>query len=275
MIGSRVPLPAVVVAFAAYAYGATTVSAAWFLRRDLGLGVSESLVWAALTFSPWVAVGLLVWLVLRIMGAEVRTIIVLLGLAAPVVPVAALAATAVARAMHQADWSGAEIIERAVDRLPVAILLYTALIAAGLATAYWRRAERHAREMQALALALQHARTAQAAGPEQAALIVSVGRRRLPVQAAEVEWLSSAGNYVVVHWRDQEGLLRETLGALEGRLGPDRFARCHRSTLINLARVAELRPLADGAWRATMDSGAELVISRTYRDALLARLGRR
>jgi DNA-binding LytR/AlgR family response regulator len=61
---------------------------------------------------------------------------------------------------------------------------------------------------------------------------------------------------------------------LEARLEPARFARGHRSTLINLAHVAELKPLADGAWRATMDSGAELVVSRTHRDAFLARLGR-
>jgi DNA-binding LytR/AlgR family response regulator len=91
---------------------------------------------------------------------------------------------------------------------------------------------------------------------------------------ADIEWVSSAGNYAVVHWRDQEGLLREPLQQLETRLAPAGFARAHRSTLINLAHVAELRPLSDGAWRATLDSGAELVISRSYRDAVLARLGR-
>ena len=42
-----------------------------------------------------------------------------------------------------------------------------------------------------------------------------------------------------------------------------------------LARVCGVQPLSDGAWRLTMESGAELVVSRTYRDAVLARLRRK
>lgn len=81
-----------------------------------------------------------------------------------------------------------------------------------------------------------------------------------------------ASNYVVIHWRDREGLLRETLQTLEARLAPHGFARGHRSTLVSLARVRALKPLSDGAWRITLDSGTELVVSRSYRDDLLARL---
>ena len=50
--------------------------------------------------------------------------------------------------------------------------------------------------------------------------------------------------------------------------------RVQRSSLINLARVGQVQPLSDGAWRLTMASGAELVVSRTYRDAVLEKLGR-
>lgn len=261
--------------FAAYSFGATTVSAAWFLRRDYGLDLAASLGWAALTFSPWIAVGLLVWAVLGLMQAQARAVALLTLLALPITPLVAIATTGIDRAMRGADWAGGELLRRGIDRMPVAILLYTAIAAAGLAAAYWLRVDRQRREMQALAAALEALRRSQTLPSHRpAALMVSVGRHRVPVQIAEIERLSSAGNYVVVHWRDQEGLVRETLNTLEDRLGTDSFARCHRSTLINLVRVAELRPLADGAWRATMDSGAELVISRTYRDTLLARLGR-
>jgi DNA-binding LytR/AlgR family response regulator len=270
----RLPFPVLIGAFAAYSYAATAVSAAWFLRRDFGLGITESLGWAALLFSPWIGVGLMVWAVLQRLGDRPRAVAVLTLLALPVVPVAAVTATAVDGAMRDAGWPWSEILGRLVDRLPVAILLYTAMVATGLAAAWWKRADRHRHEMEALKAALDAVRIAD---PPIAptALIVSIGRGRVPVHPPEIEWLSSAGNYVVVHWQDREGLLRETLQQLEARLGPDRFARGHRSTLINLAHVAELRPLADGAWRATMDSGAELVISRTHRDAFLARLGRR
>ncbi|WP_298163172.1 LytTR family DNA-binding domain-containing protein [Brevundimonas sp.] len=272
----RLPFPAVLGAFAVYSYGATTVSASWFLRRDYGLGVIESIGWAGLIFSPWIAVGLVVWTVLRLTEARARAVALLAGLTLAIVPLAAIATTAIDRALRGAGWTFGEVLHRAIDRLPVAILLYTAVVAAGLAAAYWLRADRHRREMQALSDALEVLRAPRAVTPEPpATLIVAVGRRRVPVSPHEIEWVSSAGNYAVVHWRDQEGLVRETLQQLEARLESARFARGHRSNLINLARVADLRPLSDGAWRATMDSGAELVISRTCRDAFLARLGRR
>ncbi|NBW09590.1 MAG: LytTR family transcriptional regulator [Caulobacteraceae bacterium] len=273
------PFPALMTGFAAYSYGATALSAAWFLRRDFGLTLWPSIGWAALLFSPWVAVGLMVWAVLRLLGDRAKSMGILAVLAVPVVPLAGLTATAVDGAMRGANWSGAEVLNRSIDRLPVAILLYTALVAAGLAAAWWRRTDLQRREMEALRAALDAVRTEQAiaarAPDAPTPLIVSVGRGRAPVLPADIEWVSSAGNYAVVHWRDQEGLLREPLQQLEARLVPAGFARAHRSTLINLAHVAELRPLADGAWRATLDSGAELVISRSYRDAVLARLGRR
>ena len=105
-------------------------------------------------------------------------------------------------------------------------------------------------------------------------LMVMTGKRRAPVLLDEVEWFAAAGNYVVVHWADREGLIRETLKALEARLDGRVFARSHRATLVNLARVREARSLSDGSWKLTMASGAELVASRTYRDAVMARLGR-
>jgi DNA-binding LytR/AlgR family response regulator len=274
----RLPFPALLGVFAAYSYGATTVSAAWFLRRDFGLGLWQSIGWAALLFSPWVGVGLMVWAILKLMGDRAKSMGLLTGLALPIVPLAALVTTAVDGAMRDANWSFGEVLNRSIDRLPVAILLYTAVVAAGLAAAWWRRTDLQRREMDGLRAALDAVRTEQtiaARAPDAPTpLIVSVGRGRAPVLPADIEWVSSAGNYAVVHWRDQEGLLREPLQQLETRLAPAGFARAHRSTLINLAHVAELRPLSDGAWRATLDSGAELVISRSYRDAVLARLGR-
>ena len=225
----------------------------------------------------------MVWAVLRRLKSRASAIAALTVLAVPVVPAAALASTALDRALRGADSALSGLLERSVDRLPVAILLYTAVAAAGLAAAWWREVDRHRREMDTLKTALEALRTTMAADMPQSdgptALIASVGHRRVPVHPAEIEWVSSAGNYAVIHWRDrerrdQEGLVRETLQSLEARLESARFARGHRSTLINLARVAALRPLADGAWRVTLDSGAELVISRTHRDAFLARLGR-
>lgn len=271
----RTPFGAGLGLFAAYSYAATTVSAAWFVRRDHGVDLSTSLLWAALLYAPSVATGFLVWAVLRVVGAEWRAMGVLTALMPPAVGAAAWVSTLADNAMRHASWPAAEIAGRTLDRLPVALLLYTAIAAAGLATAHWRRAVLQKAEMEQLAKSLAEARRAQAspATPSER-LMVGVGRGRVPVDVSEIEWIASAGNYAVIHWRDREGLLRETLQVLETRLADGGFARSHRSTLVNLARVRELKPLSDGAWRLTLDSGAELMVSRSYRDGFLARLGR-
>lgn len=272
----RIPFGVALGLFAAYSYLATIVSAAWFVRRDHGADVPASLIWAALLYAPTVVTGLLVWGVLRRFGAEWRAMGVLAALTAPAVGAAALAMTLADGVMRGAGWPVREIAARSIDRLPVAILLYTALCAAGLAAAHWRRDLRRRAEMETLSAALAEARRTQSEPQAAAAerLMVGVGRGRVPVAASDVEWIAAAGNYAVVHWRDREGLLRETLQTLETRLAAHGFARSHRSTLVNLARVSDLRPLSDGAWRLTLDSGAELVVSRSYRDDFLARLGR-
>lgn len=269
----RTPSVAVVMmGFTAYSYAATVASVAWYLRRDRpDLTLPTSLLWAALTYAPWLVVGLMVWLVMRRWGAGWKAAGVLTGLMVAVVPlIAALGARIDLTFLHLTptpdDW-----IKRIIDRLPVALLLYTATVAVGLAAAQWRKAREVQGRLDHLTRALALARQVQ---PDDARLLVSTGRSRASVDLQAVEWFASAGNYVVVNWDGREGLVRDTLQALETRLDTRLFARIHRSTLVNLARVEGVKPLSDGSWRLTMQSGAELVVSRTHRDAVLVRLGR-
>lgn len=269
----RLSTPALVWAFTAYSWIATTVCAAWFARHGpgsggAGLGVAGSLAWQGAVFGLWLPAGGLAWLLIRRFGVGGRGLAAM-GLAMlAVVPLEAAAGAAIDRAAL----GGGDITARAMGRVPVAILLWTAICAVGLAAAQRSRAVEARSRAAALEAALAEARRAAAAGaPER--LMVMVGRRRAPVRLDEVEWLSAAGNYVVVHWGEREGLIREPLKSLESRLNPRMFARSHRSALVNLARVAEAAALSDGSWRLTMASGAEVVASRTYRDQLLARLG--
>lgn len=188
-------------------------------------------------------------------------------------PLAALASTGVDLAFGLGAPNGA--VARAIDRVPVAILLYTALVCVGFAAAHRQKAVEANKMTRSLEAALAAARSA-ARGPlAPERLMVMTGARRAPVLLDEVEWFAAAGNYVVVHWADREGLVRKPLKTLEARLDGRVFARSHRSTLVNLARVREARSLSDGSWRLTMESGAELVASRTYREAIMARLGGR
>jgi DNA-binding LytR/AlgR family response regulator len=104
---------------------------------------------------------------------------------------------------------------------------------------------------------------------------VSTGSRNQPVDSDIIEWIGAAANYAVIHWNGREGLVRETLKTLEQRLDPEVFVRIHRSSIANLAMVESASSLSDGSWRLVMKSGDELVVSRTHRDQILARLGRR
>jgi len=260
--------------FGIYAYLATTLSAAWYARRaaDGGLEVGRSLAWQGSSYAAWVPVAGLVWLILRRCGAGRRGVAALALAAVVVAPLESLAAAWIDMAfVGGAGW--AETSGRALGRLPVSILLYTAIAAVGVAAAHHRRIGLERARSDRLEAALAAAR-ARLEGPSPDRLMVSAGSRRVPVLLSEVEWFAAAGNYVVVHWDQREGLVRDTLQNLEAGLDPAVFARSHRSTLVNLARVRETQSLSDGSWRLVLESGAELVASRTYRDALLARLGR-
>jgi len=63
-------------------------------------------------------------------------------------------------------------------------------------------------------------------------------------------------------------VMRESMNSLEQRLDPTRFIRIHRSTMINIERVKELRPLFHGDYEVTLQDGARVTLSRSYRDRL-------
>jgi two-component system LytT family response regulator len=60
-------------------------------------------------------------------------------------------------------------------------------------------------------------------------------------------------------------MLRETMMAAAERLDPNRFVRIHRSRIVNLDHVREIRPLWGGDYSVLMRDGTELTMSRTYR----------
>jgi two-component system LytT family response regulator len=91
----------------------------------------------------------------------------------------------------------------------------------------------------------------------------------LPVD--EVRWIAAAANYVEIHARGRTYLMRTTLHDLGRRLDPARFVRIHRSTIVNMAVVRELRPEVHGDFDVILDDGAMLRMSRTHRDRLLPR----
>lgn len=89
------------------------------------------------------------------------------------------------------------------------------------------------------------------------------------LKSIEIDWIESAANYARLHARGSSFLIRTTMSELEKKLDPRRFARIHRSTIVNIDRIKEIRPDAFGDFDVLLDKGATLRLSRTYRDRLL------
>ncbi len=92
-------------------------------------------------------------------------------------------------------------------------------------------------------------------------------------EADEVEWIAAEGDYARLHIGARSYLLSERLQALEARLDPRRFSRLHRSAIVQLRRVVELRHVGSGAWAATLASGRTLPVGRTHLVTLRQALG--
>jgi two-component system LytT family response regulator len=99
-------------------------------------------------------------------------------------------------------------------------------------------------------------------------LIVKTDGRLICVDPEDVDWIEAEGNYVRVHAGPQQHLVRMTMSALARQLDATRFARIHRSTIVNLRRIHELHPLFHGEYTVVLRNGARLTLSRSYRDAL-------
>jgi len=99
-------------------------------------------------------------------------------------------------------------------------------------------------------------------------IVVRSAGRVCFVKTSDVDWIQASGDYVTLHTGKKEWLLRETLTELERQLSGKGFIRIHRSTIVNLDRVTELRPADNGEYQVILNNGAELKLTRNYRDAL-------
>ncbi|MGD2067392.1 MAG: LytTR family DNA-binding domain-containing protein [Gemmatimonadota bacterium] len=99
--------------------------------------------------------------------------------------------------------------------------------------------------------------------------IARAGSRIRLVRADALHWARAAGNYVELHTNEGIHLVRMTFGDLEGGLDPTHFRRIHRSHLVNLDRVVEVRSDGHGSWDVELRGGQVLRMSPSFRDRLL------
>ena len=88
------------------------------------------------------------------------------------------------------------------------------------------------------------------------------------VDVDTIERIDAAGDYMCIYTGDNTLILRETMKDLERRLDPRRFQRIHRSTIVNLDLVKQVKPHTNGECFLVLDSGAQVKVSRSYRDVV-------
>lgn len=102
-------------------------------------------------------------------------------------------------------------------------------------------------------------------------LLKSAGRIHFR-RVTELDWAESEGNYVRLHFGNEAHLQREKLSALEAMLDPAHFARPHRSILVNIDRIKELRQVFHGDYLVILRNGVEVPLGKPYRERFLAQV---
>lgn len=104
-------------------------------------------------------------------------------------------------------------------------------------------------------------------------ILVPHGVRTVVVPVNTVDWIGADNDYIVIHSQGKTHLLRGTLGAIEEDLDPQCFVRAHRSILVNIEQIAELRRDRDGSAALVLRDGTRLPVGRRRYDDIRDRLG--
>ncbi len=88
------------------------------------------------------------------------------------------------------------------------------------------------------------------------------------VDVDTIERIDAAGDYMCIYTGGETLILRQTMKDMEKRLDPRKFQRVHRSTIVNLDLVRQVKPHTNGECFLVLESGAQVKVSRSYRDVV-------
>jgi two-component system LytT family response regulator len=97
-------------------------------------------------------------------------------------------------------------------------------------------------------------------------LVIRSAGRVIFLRSEDVERFEGCANYVRIHVGKESHLMREKISALEERLDPRKFIRIHRSNIVRIDRIKELRSSRDGEHVVVLLDGTRLSLSRGYRE---------
>jgi two-component system LytT family response regulator len=98
-------------------------------------------------------------------------------------------------------------------------------------------------------------------------LTIREAGRTYVIPLCEIDWIEAEDYCARIHAGDRHVLVRRSLQSFIDELAAERFARVHRSSIVNVARVRAVHPLASGDQQITLVTGATVRLSRNFRDA--------
>ncbi|BDU19126.1 response regulator [Dyella sp. GSA-30] len=93
---------------------------------------------------------------------------------------------------------------------------------------------------------------------------VRVGMKLVLVNVVDIDWIEADGDYAVLHVGEETHLVREPLHRLARRLDSKHFVRAHRSAIVRIDRIVEVKYLANRDALLRLRDGTPLRASRTY-----------
>ncbi len=99
-------------------------------------------------------------------------------------------------------------------------------------------------------------------------IMVNKNGRFFFVNVEDIQFFEADEKYVKLHTPNETSLVRETMSNLESRLDGAKFARIHRSYIVNIDAIKELQPWSHGDYVIILKNGKELPLSRRYRERL-------
>jgi len=99
-------------------------------------------------------------------------------------------------------------------------------------------------------------------------LTIKDGNQFQFIRVADIQWIDAAGDYMCVHAAGKTHIMRTTMKRLEATLNPDTFLRVHRSSIVNSNSIVSAAAHLNGEYILTLEGGAQLKVSRSYRDRI-------
>jgi two-component system LytT family response regulator len=99
-------------------------------------------------------------------------------------------------------------------------------------------------------------------------ILVREADRAFFLSVEDIQRVSAAGNYVEVHASGKVHLIRDTLTSFIAQLDAGQFLRVHRSHVVRVGFIAELRPMFHGDYELVLRDGNTLAMSRRYKALL-------